>query len=457
MLNKRFFQILCFVLWVTITGWIAPTVNAQEKPSWLNEYPADPRYYIGVGSALKSDDASYQQAARESALAELISQIEVNVSTTMEFLEQEQDESYENFFSAFTQTQARKTIEDYEIVDSYDDGSEFWMYIRLSKSDYERRLQEKMSIAKRSATTALKDGSQAFASGDYELALSSFTNGLADIAPYIDRPMEVNYEGQNIDLFAELRSNLRDVVALYRIVDSGGPTAGQVGKSGESPFKLRLEYKDSGNPVEGVPIGFRFIRGSGDFSSAVLTNSEDEVSVELNKITAPDAMQIITGGIAFSAFSDDESSSFLTSVFDGVNAPNARFVLRVSGVPIYLEYNETFLGQNETSNYLQPVIKEQLNEAGYSFIEDLASAELYIEVDAETRQGSETYGIYSAFVSYRVTVTNMLTGREEATYSDTDIKGLSDNYEKAAAKAFEAAIMKLESEILPNLIDQIQK
>ncbi len=457
MLNKCFNQILCIVLWVTITGWISPAVNAQEKPNWLNEYPADPRFYIGVGSALKSDNAAYQQTARESALAELISQIEVNVSSTMEFLEQEQNGGYENFFSAFTQTQARKTIEDFEIVDSYDDGTEFWMYIRLSKSDYERRLQEKMRIAKNQATTALADGRNAYNTGEFELALSSFTNGLADIAPYIDRPMNIEFEGESVDLFAELRSSLRDVVSLYRITNSNGPSTGQVGKAGEAPFQLRLEYENSGEPVEGVPIGFRFLRGGGDFSPAVLTNANGEAAVELNKITAPDAMQIITGGIAFSAFSDGESSAFLTSIFDGVNAPSARYVLRVSGVSIYLEYSETFLGGNESSNYLQPVIKEGLNEAGYTFIDDLADAELYLEVDADTRQGSETYGIYSAFVSYRITITNMLTGQEEATYSATDIKGLSDTYQKAAAKAFETALEGLKAEILPNLINQIQK
>lgn len=457
MLNNRFLQILCIVLWVTITGWINPALHAQEKPTWLNDYPADPRYYIGIGSALKSDDASYQQAARESALAELISQIEVNVSSTMEFLEQEQNGGYENFFSAFTQTQARKTIEDFEIVDSFDDGTEFWMYIRLSKSDYERRLQEKMRVAKSQARTALIDGRESIENGEYENALSSFTNGLADIAPYIDRPMNVDVEGDNIDIFAELRSALRDVVSMYRITQSNGPSTGQVGKAGDAPFQLRLEYENTGDPVEGVPIGFRFLRGGGDFSPASLTNANGEVSVELNKITAPDAMQIITGGIAFSSFSDDESSAFLTSIFDGVNAPSARYVLRVSGVPIYLEYSETFLGRNEVSNYLQPVIKEGLNEAGYTFIDDLADAELYLEVDAETRQGSETYGIYSAFVSYRITITNMLSGQEEATYSTVDIKGLSDTYEKAAAKAFEAVLDQLKGEILPNLIDQIQK
>jgi len=457
MLIKSFIQILCIVLWVTITGWIAPTANAQEKPDWLNEYPADPRYYIGVGSALKSDGGTYQQIARENALAELISQIEVNVSSTMELLEQEQSGNYENFFSAFTQTQARKTIEDYEIEDAYDDGEEYWMYIRLAKRDYERRLQEKMRIAKSKATTALIDGRDALANGEIEQALSSFANGLTDIAPYIDRPMNTEINGETVDLFAELRTAVREVVAKYRITESNGPSTGQVGKAGESPFSLRLEYKESGAPVEGVPIGFRFLRGGGDFSPPVLSNSNGEVTSELRKITAPDAMQIVTGGIAFSAYSDDESTEFLTQLFDGVNAPNARYVLRVSGVPIYLEYSESFLGRNETSNYLQPVIKELMNEAGYTFISELADAELYLTVDADTRQGSETYGIFSAFISYRITVTNMITGQEEATYSATDIKGLSDSYKKAAAKAFEAALEQLQSDILPNLIKQIQK
>ncbi len=457
MLIKRFTEFLCIVLWVTITGWIAPTVNAQEKPVWLNEYPADPRYYNGVGSAIKADGGNYQQIARESALAELISQIEVNVSSTMQLMEQEQGGNYESFFEAFTQTQARKTIENFEIVDSFDDGEEFWMYIRLSKRDYERRLQEKMEIAKSQAATALTSGRTAYSNGELEKALSSFSNGLNDIAPYIDRSMNATIDGENIDLFGELRSALQDVVSNYRVSTSEGPSSGQVGKPGEAPFTLRLEYKDSGEPVEGVPIGFRFLRGGGDFAPAILTNSNGEVSVELRKITAPDAMQIVNGGISFASFSNDETTEFITSIFDGINAPSARYVLRVSGVPIYMEYSEQFLGQNRTSEYFQPVVKELFTEAGYTFIEDLNNAEIYLEVEAATREGSETYGIYSAFVSYKITATNMLTGQVEATYSDTDIKGLSDTYEKAAAKAFEAAIDRLRSEILPNLIEQIQK
>lgn len=457
MLNKRFIQILCIVLWVTMQAWIAPAANAQEKPNWLNEYPADPRFYIGVGSAQKADGSNYQQIASESALAELISQIEVNVSSTMELLEQEQGGDYENFFSAFTQTQARKTIENFEIVDSFDDGEEYWMYLRLSKQEYERRLQEKMRVAMSQATTALIDGRSALSSNELERALSSFSNGLADIAPYIDRPMNAQVEGESVDLFAELRTGLQDVVGYYRITNSEGPGTAQVGKAGQSPFSLRLEYKSTGDPVEGVPIGFRFLRGGGDFAPATLTNSNGEVSIDLRKITAPDAMQIVNGGISFASFSDDESTEFMNTLFDGINAPSARYVLRVSGVPIYLEYNEQFLGQDRTSNYFQPIVKERLNEAGYTFIDDLNNAELYLEVDANTREGSETYGIYSAFVSYRITVTNMLTGQEEATYSDTDIKGLSDSYEKAAAKAFETALERLETEILPNLIEQIQK
>ena len=50
-----------------------------------------------------------------------------------------------------------------------------------------------------------------------------------------------------------------------------------------------------------------------------------------------------------------------------------------------------------------------------------------------------------------------MTGEEVASYSVTDIKGMSDSYEKAGAKAFETGVSQLEDEIIPKIIAQIQQ
>ena len=429
---------------VNHSGW----KNTLPTPGFISELVAQAKQILAP---------MLNKKARESALAELISQIEVNVSSTLTLIEQESDGDYSAFFNSFVQTQASKTIENYEVEGTWEDDTEYWVYVRLAKQEYERRLQQKMNIAKSQALKALEDGDEAWDSGDFVQALSLYVRGLSDVAPFIDRPMEVATQAGQLDIFAELRSKVIATVNLFDIIDSSGPSAGQVGRPIDAPFALSVVYKSDGSPAPNVPVSFHFIRGGGDFGDAVFTNSAGLAQGQLRKITAPDNMQIINGGIGYEAFTDGESGAFIRGLLAGANAPTARYILRVAGVPIYLEYSERFLDRKRASNYFQPVLQGELNEAGYTFIDDLNVADLYLEVETNLKKGSETYGIFSAYLEYTLTITNMKTGEEMASYSVTDIKGMSDSYEKAGAKAFEQGLSQLSDEIIPKLIAQIQQ
>lgn len=451
-------RILYTVLWVIVLSGISQNTEAQTKPEWLEHYPADPRFYIGIGGASKAELGTVaNQHARETALAELISQIEVSVSSDQVLIETASDEEYAAFFNSLVKTQASKSIENYEVVDSWENDDEVWVYLRLSKQDYERRVQEKMGIAKRQAMKALEDGDISRDSGDFLKALGEYTRGMSEVVPFMDRPMEVTTDAGRIDILAELQSRINQIVTEFEITSSEGPKTGQVGGSVSEPFILKVVYKATGKPATNVPVSFHFIRGGGDFGDAVKTNAQGMAQGQLRKITAPDKMQIINGGIAFEAFSDPESGIIVRQLLARSNAPTARYVLRVSGVPVYMEYSEQFLGEAGASNYFQPVLQGELNDAGYTFIEELGDADLYMEVETNLKKGSETYGIYSAYLEYSITITNMQTGEEIASYSVTDIKGMSDSYEKAGAKAYEAGLGQLKEEIIPELISRIQQ
>lgn len=449
---------LMLVLWVTITFGAIQTANAQQKPDWLKNHPANPLFYVGIDGVSKSAEPDYQATALKIALNNLISQIEVNVSGSTKSLIEETNGDHEEFFSTMVETQAQKTIEDYEVVDVWENKDEYWIYLRLSKQLYKTRLQEKIALASKQALTAYIEGRNSYQKGEFATALSMFVTGLGDVAPYIDRLGDVQHEGKAINLFAELRSSIQLALDELSISPLPGPEEVRIGGPAETPFPVQVKTKKSGMLVEGLPFQFTFIRGEGELVNPVYSDEQGIANGQLSKLISREKMQIISAGIALSDFlTEEQDNEFIKRILNSLNSPSQRFVFKANGVPAFLEYEETFLGNETISNYLQPVFKNHFTEAGYTFIDEMSNAELYIEMNTKTRQGSENYGIYSAFLDYRIQITSLLTGEEIAMFSQTDIKGLSDSYEKAAAKAFESGIDSLQNNIMPRLISEIQR
>ena len=446
------------VLWVTIAFGLLQTANAQQKPDWLLNYPSDPLFYIGVGGIEKSEsDTEFQSKAREIALGELISQIEVNVSSTTNTSEEEINGEYGNSFSQLIELQAQKTIEDFEVVDSWQNEEEFWIMIRLSKQKYRQRLQEKISLASSQAVTALEAGDAAFQEKNHSVALSSYVRAIGDISPYLDQLSDITYEGEEINLFSSLRSRALQVLGELEIASSSGPEEIQIGKPADEPFSLNL-VSETGNPVSGIPFTFYFSRGEGELEESSTTNQSGQASSQLSKLTGDDKLQIVIAELNLISFLPEENKNeFMQNLLKSFSGFNTRYIIKASGVPVYLEYSESFLGEEKSTNYIQPVIKELFNEESYVFTDELNDAELYLELETSARQGSETYGLYSAFVDYKITATSLVTGEEVATYSVADVKGISDSYEKAAAKAYEEALKTLREESIPKLFEQLKK
>ena len=56
--------------------------GGTKKPAWLEQRPVTPFYYIGIGSAAKEgSEADYRQKAKDNALQDLSSEIQVNISS----------------------------------------------------------------------------------------------------------------------------------------------------------------------------------------------------------------------------------------------------------------------------------------------------------------------------------------------------------------------------------------
>ena len=155
--------------------------------------------------------------------------------------------------------------------------------------------------------------------------------------------------------------------------------------------------------------------------------------------------------------SDQITSNYLRRLIENLPAPTAQFILQVSGPSIYIEAQESNLGQMFSSAYIVPELKKLLSSAGFIFTDNVAQADLMIQLQAGSRSGSEVFGQYTAYVDLTVSVTEMKTGQEIHQQDASDIKGIHLDYQKAGPTAFETTSDRMTIEFAPDLLTAIQK
>lgn len=116
-----------------------PALAGRGKPTWIDNYPSNPDFYVGVGSSKSGDQGTDLEIAKAKALVALASSISTEIKSELSITAR--DDSAGNSFQSAEQVikeSVEANLSEVEIVDSYysqEDG--YWFYLRLNKSVWE--------------------------------------------------------------------------------------------------------------------------------------------------------------------------------------------------------------------------------------------------------------------------------------------------------------------------------
>jgi len=217
--------------------------------------------------------------------------------------------------------------------------------------------------------------------------------------------------------------------------------------------------KDSiSRPAANLPFRFTFTRGSGEFVDMAKTDKEGIARCEVQKITASDRIQIIEAKLDLQALAGGENAPpVVRTVLSSFSPPGTRFVLNVSGVDVFVEADESMFGQALKQKRIEPQVKSELGAKNFSFVDDRSKASFIISIKADARKGTESYGLAFAFVSATVSVLDLETGQEIFKSSINEVKEGSDTFEKAGFKGFATLARRIAGELVPQLVEKVQK
>lgn len=434
----------------------------EKRPDWVRERPVSQAYYIGIGVAQREEaDRDYIQIAKDNALNDLASQIKIIIAGEVIRKVVEKSGLVEENFISHIRSSTKAELEGFELVDTWEDKNEYWVYYRLSKSVYERGKQLKLTKAISLSLDLFSNAKANEKANNIEKALLFYLQSLNPIEKYVNEPLETHFEGSRIFLMNEIYSSVQYLLSKIELRPIGSKRNAKIGQPLKNPLEVSAIYiSENGSEIgiSNLPLKFSFIRGSGELVNRVRTDRFGKGRCQVSKITATDKIQLVKVELdVFSCVNLDSASVILQSIISSLLIPKTRFALNVSGLSVFVEAEEIHYGQKLSVQHIEPALKNYLSEKGFVFFDDISKSDLIIKVKAESKKGSEIYEMYSAFVDLTISILDITSGDEIYKNSLHDIKGIDLDYNKAGLKAFENAAKKVNENIAPDLIQRIQK
>lgn len=451
----RVFALLIFLLWSCSPKVAAPDPEAL-KPAWLKNEPYSPGYYTGIGHSRKDGSNNYVQSAKKSALDDLASQIKVTVSSTSLLSSFESGKQFTEEYQQIIQTQALEEIEDFELVDAYEDPANYWVYYRLSIAKYKQKKEEQRRNAILLATDYFTKAREADKAGERTGALSFYFMAFRALEKHLDEPIKITVDDREVLLSNEIYASIQGLLEKIQLRADPHELAvnRRIQQSGQS-ILVKATFRDLSRPASDLPLVAGFVKGQGDIFPTYKTNEKGEAKILLNKIGSRDIDQSVAVKIDIDALSAAGNSKVYALVSKTLNVPAVQVALKVQRPLVYLTAEEKNLGYPKNNTQISNKLKNLLANNGFEFTNEKSAADLWFDVQADSEKGSVTGSIYVTYLTGVIRVSTVKEGKEIYQTSLDRIKGFGLDYDKSSVDAYNKAMDSLEKDKINELISMV--
>jgi hypothetical protein len=448
-----------FTLLVILAG-CSPKVQPPDpealKPAWLKSQPYQDGYYTGIGHSIKDGTNNYIQSAKKSALDDLVSEIKVNVSSTSVLSQLEVDKKLSEQYEQIIQTTAADEIEEFELVDAWEDASNYWVYYRLSIARYREIKEEQKRNATLLATDYLEKARRAEREKERLQAVSFYFQAFRSIEKYLGEAIRVTVDGKEVLLVNEIYASIQGILdKIHLQVDPSEINLNRRLNQSQQTVTARATYKDLGRPATGLALHAAFEKGAGDIFPTYKTDDTGQAKILMNKIGSKDLEQTVVVKVDIDVLSGTTGSPIYSLIAKTLNVPRAQVILKVQRPVVYLTSEEKSLGFNKSNDQISNKLKNLLANNGFEFTDQKPSADLWFDVKADSEKGSVSGSIYITYLTSIIKVTAVKEGKEIYATTLDRVKGYGLDYDKSSVDAYNKAMETLEKERMNELLNTV--
>ena len=423
-------------------------------PEWVKEYPVSETYYTGIGIADRSTHPlDYIKIAQQNALQNLMSQIKVTISSQSVFLQMERESGYEEDFKSNIEVKAKEILEGYELVSTYTQSNEYWVYYQLSKQKYHEtrnaRIQEAIEESKYFLNKAV------LYSTPYKDKYIYYAQAMAKLEPYLSEPLLTEFDRENVYLGSEIIARFRSYVDDFQLYCVSKKISAMIGNT-VSKIDLAVEYE--GNRLSNIPI----MAVSADLElkdTSKNTNENGVFTTSVPKIKSTQAIQKIEAGINFQDWLDEGTKSeFIQKLFKSVKTHQITIPIYVYTPTVFVSSEEKHFSVVKKESELRFAAESALTKMGFTPVGNKKEAQLIMNISADTQKGREVKNqkMFTAFLNMSVQVKD-LQGRIVFSDNITKLKGIQLDFNQADLNAYQLAKDEISNTIIADFVDSFTK
>lgn len=430
-------------------------IQEPSAPPWVESRPMSGMYYTGIGVSQKSTTANYQRLARENALSDLASEIKVNVNTNSLLYTLEREYKFEQEFRETVRVTSNLELEDFELVDTWEDDNSYWVYYRLSKQEYADRQRARRESAQNLALDFFAKAQSSETSHQFQSAADSYLRGLQALEAFWGDQNSVEFQGRNILIDNALFTGLRDLLSMVRIT-----TEQALELNYQNGFKttalLLATDSQTDFPLESVPLQYEYFGTFGRHRGKTSTNADGRSEIPINDAEKERATNLLVVSVDTELlFEPFQSDRFMRRLTEPLRSASAQFPITYKAPTIQIASNEKNLGQAMSTSPLSAAIKTSLGRRGVRFSENGNGADLSMDIRADTKSRGAEQGFYTAMLEMDIEVRNLDTGEVVYSVSRADMRGVDLDYERAGMKAYQNVTRNIESELMRKLVNDL--
>lgn len=426
----RLLVVIITLLWSCTSTKPIVEEHKPDYPQWVLSRPISQSNYIGIAKASKSNE-DYQSIAKTNALMDLSSEISVKLNSESIFHQVDKGQSYREEYQSLIQMQSHKELEGYELIASWENEKEYYLYYSLSKYKWEQIRQERKANALEQAYSFYQLAQEAHAITEFTMKVHYAVKALDLLKMYmneslwyqgLDKPLDilcfeilseahnsVNFKMKEGSQHLEIVLMGKDISLEDFIVD--------VSSSG-LPFKVRSSMK-------GIP-------------DVLISDETGLLTAKASEIDVYKKEHFIS--LVFDWKSLIEETSKEAWIISLLDFPEKTFEIKLNAIwpKLSLNSEELNLGEPMQQAILLNTASNYFRNKGFELVE-ASEADYKISIQSNTSRGLHNNRMHTALLYYQFDVRDA-SGKLIFQHQMRELKGVQASFPSAGINAYERSL-----------------
>lgn len=425
--------------------------KAGTDPEWTRSKPIDPQYYRGIGVARVAPDGSHLHRAKNLALSDLSSEISVEISSSTTHRQRELNKKFSEEFRALTEISTLESLEDFELVGTWEADDHYWVHYRLDRATYARhRAQRKAAAIERSLayyTLAQKFRSEY----QYPDALSYTMQAMELVKPYLAEEMHTDsvVGDYSLALFGLVQDLISDIrihapqtrMTRMRFADPGPP---------QPLFEISTA---NGTPLTGISV-YLYYTGGFLRENQVRSDEGGFIYVGLPVLSNSNNHERLEADLNLVALAERSTRDpLLRAIITRQTGARAELGIDVRAPQVHIRSEELITDSLLNEPPLTQALRRYLLSNGYKVTEHRNAADLHINIRAR----AESTGAQDGFFTAQLRGELVLSDSENHTLASfplNSFRGVQLSQSAAGQDAFRRAVREMEDHGFRKLLAQ---